>query len=301
MGATVFYASAEEKATLSNVFEVDGTPTDPTAVTLVVTDPSGTPATSQWPTPADLTRASAGSFSLDVACSAAGTWQYVWTGTGTASDVVSGTWLVHPTEQQSLYCTPAMLKSRQGITDVYDDDQILDACTATARWIDEDYCERFFYRHTATLAVRAGDRYVLCLPPEAPDLVSVTALRTDDDGDGAFETTWSASDYQLLPVNAQALLLRKPYTQIRALGRTWPIACPPGRLERVQIEGVWGWPAVPPPVREAAKILASDYLKLGGMAFGVAGYGDYGAVRAKLSSPAMSMLNPFRLNLIKMG
>lgn len=33
------------------------------------------------------------------------------------------------------------------------------------------------------------------------DLLSITSLKTDDDGDGTFETTWAATDYQLLPMN----------------------------------------------------------------------------------------------------
>lgn len=299
MGATVYYESASELATLTNTFSVSGTATDPTAVTLVVTSPTGTATTLNWPTPADLTHSGTGVFSADVACSAAGTWQYVWTGTAPAVDVVAGTWTVSPTTLRQLYCTPEMLKSRRGITDSHDDAEILGACFATSQWIEEEYCERFFYRQTATLTFEADDLYCL----KVPDLVSVTTLKTDVDGDGTFETTWSASDYQLLPANATALLLKKPYDQIKALGSTFPVVRNGRgvRADRVQIVGVWGWPAVPAPVTEAAQILASDYLKLGSMAFGVAGYGEYGAVRARMSSPAMTMLDAFRLNPIKMG
>jgi hypothetical protein len=298
MSSQIFFESATELATLTNTFEVDDVPTDPSTVTLTVTPPSGT-ATSYTYAASEITKVGTGQYRKDIACTEDGVWLYLWIGTGTAADVVAGTWLVSSTDLQNLYCTPEMLKGRTGITDNHDDAEILGACMATARWIDEDYCERFFYRYTATLVLPAADLYCL----KIPDLVSVTTLKTDEDGDGVFETTWSASDYQLRPVNAQALLVKKPYTEIKALARTFPVVsyAPGVRVERVEIVGVWGWPAVPAPITEAAKILAGDYLKLGGMAFGVAGYGDYGAVRARMSSPAMKMLDPFRLHPVLMA
>ena len=292
--AEVFFAHASaELATLSNTFSVSDVATDPTTVTLVVTDPTGTATTYQYAL-AEITKSGTGVYTKDVACTAAGTWQYVWIGTGAASDVVAGTWTVVDTALQSLYCTPEMLKNRKGITDGFDDIEIMGACRAVARWIDEKYCLRFFYRHTATLTFPATGYY--CLP--VPDLVSITTLKTDNDGDGVFETTWTANvDYELLPANAAAGLEQKPYNEVNAIGSyQFPYTCrsPGARRNRVQIVGVWGWPAVPHPVIEAAKILAGDYLKLGSMAFGVAGYGEYGAVRARMSNPAMEMLDAYR-------
>lgn len=285
MGATVFYTGATELATLSNTFQVNGTPTNPTVVTLVVTDPAGTPTTYNI---GDLTNPSTGVFTKDVPCTAAGLWTYVWVGTGAASDVQPGSWFVNAPAFSDLYCTPEMLKDRKGITDTVDDSEIIGACRAVARWIDRKFCQRVFYRREATLTFAAKNWTCLDLP----DLVSVTALKTDVDGDGVFETTWSASDYQLLPVNAPSEAEPEPYDSVKALVGSFPVACT-GRTNRVQIEGVWGWPSVPEPVIEAAKILSGDYLKLGGMAFGVAGYGEYGAVRARMSNPALEMLDSY--------
>lgn len=298
--AEVFFAHASaELATVSNTFAVADVNTDPTTVTLVITDPTGT-ATSYTYAAGEITKDATGVYHKDLACSAAGVWQYVWVGTGAASDVQAGTWTVVDTEQQSLYCTPEMLKGRKGITDTHDDVEILGACRAVSRWIDRRYCQRFFYRQTATKTFTAIDLY--CLP--IPDLVSITTLKTDVDGDGTYETTWAVGDRQLLPVNAAVELEPEPYTEIAAVGAlTFPVVygAPGLRTNRVQVEGVWGWPEVPEPVREAAKILAGDYLKLGAMAFGVAGYGDYGAVRARMSNPAMEMLDAYRLHPVLMG
>jgi hypothetical protein len=300
VAAEVFFNNASELATLTNTFEVSDVATDPTTVTLVITDPTGT-ATTYTYAATEITKDTTGVYHKDIPCTAAGTWQYVWIGTGTATDVVAGTWTVVSTALQNLYCTPEMLKNRKGITDNHDDVEILGACRAVARWIDKQYCERFFYRLTATLTLSAADWYCL----KVPDLVTVTTLKTDSDGDGVYETTWTANvDYQLLPVNAAAGLEQEPYDEIKAIGaKQFPVVCGTrgARTDRVQIVGVWGWPAVPEPVIEAAKILAGDYLKLGGMAFGVAGYGEYGAVRARMSNPAMEMLNAYRKNPVLIG
>jgi hypothetical protein len=287
MGATVFYTGTTELATLTNTFAVAGTATDPTAVTLVVTDPAGTPTTYQYSL-AEITKSGTGVYTKDIPCTAAGLWTYVWVGTGTASDVQPGAWFVNTPEFVDLYCTPEMLKSRTGISDNYDDAEIIGACRSVARWIDRKFCQRHFYRREATLTFAASRSGCIDLP----DLVSVTALKTDADGDGVFETTWPSSDYLLLPENAPSEAEPEPYDSIRPLVGTFPVACT-GRTNRVQIEGVWGWPSVPEPVIEAAKILSGDYLKLGGMAFGVAGYGEYGAVRARMSNPALEMLDSY--------
>jgi hypothetical protein len=285
VGSTVFYEGAAELATLTNTFSVSGTPTDPTTVSLAVTDPDGVTTTYTW-AGGTVTRTGTGAFTKDIACATAGTWTYVWTGTGTASDVQPGSWTVASADFSDLYCTPEMLKDRVGISDDLDNSQLPGACRAVSRWIDTKFCQRHFYRRTATLTFAPTARGCL----EVPDLVSVTSLKTDTDGDGVFETTWSTTDYQLLPVNAAVEAEPAPYTDVKAIGSyTFPVACT-GRTNRVQIEGVWGWPAVPESVIEAAKILAGDYLALGGMKFGVAGYGEYGAVRARMSNPALEML-----------
>lgn len=298
MGATVFFESSNELATLTNTFSVSGVATDPTTISLAITTPTGTTTTYTYAA-AEITRSSAGVYTKAVGCSEDGVWQYVWTGTGTASDITAGTWLVRQTVVADLYCTVEMLKSRTGISDTLDDAEIHGACRAVSRWIDK-YCNRVFYRRTATLTFEPDGWYVL----DVPDLVSVTTLKTDSAGDGTYETTWTTSDYQLLPQNAASEHEPRPYTQVKAIGDytfPTPSAASTARTDLVQIAGVWGWPAVPEPVAEAARILAGDYLKLGSMAFGVAGYGDYGAVRARMSSPAMSMLAPYRRNPILVG
>src|SRR3954467_12903300 len=146
---TVFVAGASELATLKNTFNVIinnvATPTDPTTVTLTVTDPDGTAVTYTYP--ATIVKVSTGVYTKDVSCPKPGQWQYVWTGTGTVSDVSDGGWEVQELSLGHLYVTPQALRSRVGIddSDSRNDLELYGACYAASRSV-EQYCERVFWR-----------------------------------------------------------------------------------------------------------------------------------------------------------
>lgn len=81
------------------------------------------------------------------------------------------------------------------------------------------------------------------------DLVSVSEIVIDDGQDDSFGTTVAASDYELLPRNADKGPEPQPYRQIRLAPwsdskTSWPNA-------RVKVTGIWGWPAVPKPIKTA--------------------------------------------------
>lgn len=293
---SVHFNNASELATISTVFAVDGAATDPGTVTFVVTNPDG--ESDQYDT-GDLTHTGTGAYSLDVNCGSAtsGVWTAVLVGTSPAADVDVVHWTTWDTGAM-LYFTPAELKSRKGITDKYDDLEILAACTAATQGVN-DVCDRVFGRTNQTRTVVAGNGAEL----DVLDLVSVTALKTDEDGDGVYETTWTASDYQLGPIDAPWKYGTPwPYIQVLAIGgRRFPVRVSTGRYDRVQIEGVWGWPRLPIPVKQAAAIVASDLLKLGGMSFGIQQYGEYGAVRARANPIASDLLFPYELRAAKVG
>ncbi|MEU5549205.1 hypothetical protein ABZ738_05500 [Micromonospora sp. NPDC047793] len=291
--AEVFFADAAELATVSNLFTVDGTPADPTTVSLVITDPTGTATTHGV---GDLTRTGTGAYRLDVPCTTPGVWTYVWIGTGTASDVAAGTWTVQAANLGQLYCTPEELKSRVSINDSMSDLEILGAVTAVSRWI-EDHCERVFYRRTATRTYDATGPLRLAVH----DLVEVTALATDDAGSGVYGTPWAPGDFQVLRSPLTLRPEESPFTAIKAVGgRSFPV-CTSGREQRIQVTGVFGWPVVPEPVRQAAAIWATDLLKLGTMAFGIAGYGEYGAVRARPNPIVEALLGAYQRMPVKVA
>lgn len=294
---TVFYQSASELATLTNTFKVGGVATDPTTISLAITAPSGTTTTYTYAA-SQITRTSAGVYTKDIACSEAGIWQFVWTGTGAASDVEAGTWTVQTTELTKLYATVEELKSRfGGLSDTTDDLELRLAAEAISRGID-DHCNRHFWRGTATRTFEATSPYCVSVG----DLVSVTTLKTDAAGDGTFETTWATTDYQLRPVNATTGAEAWPYTEIRAVGTqmfpTWRSAL--ARDDRVQVVGVFGWPTLPAAVKQAALILAADVFQLKNAPFGMHSFGDF-AMRVRDNPRAMMLLAPYRRSPVLVG
>jgi hypothetical protein len=303
MSASVFFEGSAELATLTNTFSVNGTPTDPATISLEITDPTGA-ATTYTYAAAQISRTSAGVYTKDIPCPVAGTWSYEWIGTVAASDVNAGTWEVLETQLGHLYCTVDMLKSRFKDTRGTDDFEYHSACFAASRSL-EQYCERTFYRSPQVRTLNpCGGLYFLELP-EFYDLVSINALKTDSGGDGTFETTWTASDYQLLcdddTPNVYAGPEAKPYVKIRAVGsQTFPVIIGiPTRNDRIQIDGVWGWPSVPWAIKQAAAIVAAETFKLKDSAGTVAsGYEDFDVTM--LGSEARRRFarfaNPYRRN-----
>jgi Phage gp6-like head-tail connector protein len=290
MSSTVLYDQVNEIALITNIFESGSplVPADPTTVSCVVTEPAGVAVTHSFggTAPADITKLSTGKYTLAVPCSPSvagidGLWSYDWIGTGVVSDAQPGTWRVLPASLGGWYCGLEELKSRLSITGSNDDYEIQLAIQTVSAWI-EDYCGRHFRRITETRTYQPHDIWLL----NTDDLVSVTALAVDTDGDGTFEQSWvQNTDYQLRlgerRYNISAAGWPRPYRQVQALGsgKWFPFTWPYTHLDRVQIQGVWGWPSVPPPVTQAALILAADFFKMKDAPFGVAGVSDLGVTR----------------------
>lgn len=177
------------------------------------------------------------------------------------------------------YCTDNELKAWLQFNDTEDDTLLPGIIDSASEWIDE-WCGQFFTAttQTRTFAACSGDELVL---GHAAPLVAVTTLKTDEDGDGTFETTWDAADYQLLPFDAPSHSPARPYRTVRAVGsRSFPVAYDPrGRSNRVQIVGSFGWAEVPAKVRDACLILAASEYKRRYSPEGVAGFGEFGAIR----------------------
>ncbi|MFP3908101.1 MAG: hypothetical protein ACLFWR_13815 [Acidimicrobiales bacterium] len=144
------------------------------------------------------------------------------------------------------YASSADLKVWLGISDSVDDQAMNDAITAASRLVDE-WCGRHFYKdgsdeEPATRYYVAADVDLLL----TDDLVSVDAVTVDSTGDDTPDRELSASQWRLEPVDAA--------------GRGWPytsIVTPKGETARftvgarVQVDGVFGWPDVPSPVKQA--------------------------------------------------
>jgi hypothetical protein len=290
VSATVFFNSSSELATLTNVFKVNGTATDPTSVTLTVTSPTNVVT---QPTP---THSGTGTYTTDITCNEEGTWQYLWESTGTAQDGEGGTWEVLETGLGKLYCPIEALKSRVGLASTHStaDFELHAACFAAARWV-EQYTDRVFYRTLSQARTFVPDDWRCLQLPAFNDLVSATSVKVDTAGDGTFSTTWATTDYQLLPYNPAAAPEQRPYDELRAIaGNTFPYwVGSTHRRDIVQITGIWGWPKVPMAVKQATAIIATDLFALKDAPFGAEGQADF-VTSIGDNRRATRLLEPYR-------
>lgn len=191
------------------------------------------------------------------------------------------------------------MKDRLNITDTVSDFQLQTAVQAAARAI-EGYCGRYFFQLAET---RTYVPYNIWEQP-IDDLVSITALNVDYDGDGIFETAWVQNvDYELAfgpyEFNQNVTGEARPYTLVRVInaaggGRFFPFIWPFSRLDRVQVIGTWGWPEVPFGIKQATVQVASEFFKLKDSPFGLAGTSEFGVVRVPKQNPyIMKLLTPY--------
>jgi hypothetical protein len=310
--ATIFYDDVNEVALLTNTFlNSSGTAADPTTVSCVVTEPSGVAVTHTYNgvAPADIVKPLVGKYTLSVPCSPSvtgvdGLWSFVWIGTGAVSDVQPGTWRVLPETIGRFYCGLEELKDRLGVTDNLDDSSAQMAIQAASSWINE-YTGNHFYRITETRTFRPQNIWKLDIDP----VVSVTAFNVDTTGNGTFDQPWTQNtDYQLLlgefayNQNAYGLTAR-PFRQVQVLqaGKWFPFTWPYSHLDRIQISGTWGWPAVPPPVSQACLVLAAQFFKEKDAPFGVAGVSDFGVIKVQANPWIVELLRPYIFTRRKVG
>lgn len=84
----------------------------------------------------------------------------------------------------------------------------------------------------------------------------------------------------------------RPYEQLRRTSEgvwTWDDG-----TATVVVTAKWGWAAIPSAVVEAVKITAKDILQQRNNNSGVAGFGDFGAVRVRLNPFVLQLLAPYR-------
>jgi hypothetical protein len=171
---------------------------------------------------------------------------------------------------------------------------------AASRAIDR-YCGRRFWLDAAvtTRLFSPIDDY-LCL--DVQDIGSSVGLivKTDEALTGTFARTWTATDYQLEPLNQDVVAAGDTGTafawwRIRAVANLW---FPVSRLSRptVSITAKFGWSAIPDDVTQACILKSVALFKRKDAPYGVAGFGDQGAIRISRSDPDVeSLLAPYML------
>lgn len=164
------------------------------------------------------------------------------------------------------------------------DDTILQNVLDGAEHSIDDHCGRSFGVASGTPSVRhytpdSGWSSVLRIH----DCVSITSVVDN----GTTVTTYQAEPVDGLDVTGRTV----PYEQLRQYAGYW--GWDQGRA-LVAVTADWGWEATPAPVVEATKIIAKDILTQRNNNSGVAGFGEYGAIRVQANKIALGLLRPLR-------
>ena len=161
---------------------------------------------------------------------------------------------------QSQYVTPEELKKTLTLTGtVFADYDIEPAINAASDAINHMCGRRKFDADTSTATIKyykPSNASVIVIN----DLIELTELTTDTDGDGDFEDTWEIDrDIFLWPYNA--LDDGRPFTQIHLntfkATKGFPSCVP----RSAKVEGKFGWPELPSFLNPTTKMLASRLIK----------------------------------------
>jgi hypothetical protein len=204
------------------------------------------------------------------------------------------------------YCTVAEVRDHLGDSGSKLDVDLLErAISAASRSVDS-YCSgsrtnwrRFWADTVATARVFKTDDVGLAWVDDFWDTASLV-VKTDDDDDGVFETTWTLNtDYRPGPFNADADGGAFAYWQIFAVRESINLVTPQRfrpyqRRPVLQVTAKWGWAEVPDEVHLATILLAVKLFKRKDAPFGVAGMNDFGAVRVTQVDPDVkALLEPY--------
>ena len=154
----------------------------------------------------------------------------------------------------ALYCSLTAFKEAHSIQSTDSDGMLVRLLQRASEGIDR-LCRApaGYFAETAEAAVRyldvpAGGAASLVIPAAQ----TLTAVKTDENGDRTYEVTWSASlDYRLYPLDGP------PYTEIRVDPVNGRYRFPPGQA-RLQLTGTFGDAVGVPGVIEQMTMLQAN-------------------------------------------
>ena len=189
------------------------------------------------------------------------------------------------------YCTAADLATYMTVSQASYADDLANAINTASRQVDAWCARRFYADANATARTYwTKDTRVLIID----DAFEISSVKLSSNDNGTYDVTYTSGvDFITEPLNGVADgLSGLPTWRLRW---TTPVLPLNTNLPAVQVTAKWGWATVPEPVRQAALIIAGEVFKLREAPFGVAGFGEMGAVRVgKMSPQAVQMLRPYR-------
>jgi len=189
------------------------------------------------------------------------------------------------------YIAPADVMAALAIAET--DDPTLNQAVSAASNLVRDMCGRDF----GTVASSARFFHPLdgyCCPID--DATTVTVVATDDAGDGLYSTIWAAADWQATPVGniGPAGQTGWPYTAIVAI-ESRSFTTDLNLRPTVKVTAVWGWGAIPAPIKQATLFVASEMFKAAREApFGSANLADFGPVLIRGNRRVDQLLAPYK-------
>ena len=178
------------------------------------------------------------------------------------------------------------------------DTRIEKTVEASSREI-ERVCNRRFYGVAETRYYTADDGYEV----QIDDLTGTPTIATDDNGDGTYETSWSATDYNLrYGGNYNGSLDGKPYTQIE-VSEQGSKNFPAGVKKGVRVAGTFGYIAstnannCPAPIHDACLITVHRLFKRHDVPLGVQGGGNNALGQTPVVIPRIT-LDPDIMDLL---
>jgi hypothetical protein len=198
------------------------------------------------------------------------------------------------------YCTLAQVKSALKINDTVDDAMLEVAVEAASREID-GFTGRIFYSAGTSsrfFTPQAGDFCAI------DDAISISQVATVGSTFGIYDSVWNNptsgnndGDYQTEPLNNSYPTdgVSQPITGIRAIYQNYFPQI--GNTATVKVTGSWGWSAVPTAIKQATILQASRIFKRNDSPLGVAGFGDFGAIRVSgsIDADVRQLIEPYRL------
>lgn len=202
------------------------------------------------------------------------------------------------------YCALAEVRDWVAFGDSADDAELSAALASAGRAIDT-YCgqtfepdgttsARLFFASCSTSVDLAARRSVI---GTSTGLV----VKTDDNDNGTFETTWSASDYYSLPLSGVGADGRTgwPITAIVSTGtRSFPVG---GVRPQVQITANWGWASTPDSVKLACRMLTVAWHQRRATVAGQGGFENFFSSAIRDDVSVQDLLDPYRVGTAVTG
>lgn len=165
------------------------------------------------------------------------------------------------------------------------DDVILQSCLDAAEQMINEFCARSFTvaSETATTRLYTPGNWG-CPTVRIHDAVAVTAVLEDG-------SALAAADYQVEPWQVAWSGEAQPIEQLRRTNSVWYWE---HDRPTISVTARWGWAATPPAVTQATLIIAKDVFQQRNTTAGVAGFGEFGAIRVRMNPIAMALLQPLR-------